>query len=1196
MTDATVLNADGSRTETVSTTNANGSLRSNFVATTSADGLSVTTQSDVNGDGWYGVTATDETVLNADGSKTENYSETNYNGTLRGQSVTTTSSDGKTTSIDRDVNGDGITDQTETIVIQANGDVVDTLSDLSRTGALQSQRITTTGANGLASTVTYDNDGNGSVDRTETYGAVLNADGSRVDTYTDYNGTTGASVVERVVKTVSADGLTVTTERTGVNGYETLDSYATDTTVLNADGSTTETVSVSATSGGALKTKVVTSTSANGLSKTIETDVNGDGQIDVTDTTTTNVDGSRVETLIYRNMDGTLRQKDVLATSSDGLTQDLQRDTDGDSVFDHFEATSRNADGSISDIIWDTTAAGALTSKIITTLSDDQLSKTISVDSDGDGVTDLSRNQTTVLNADGSQTITVADYGSAGNLRNQMVTTVSADGLVKVSSIDVNGHGTSFETQNDVTMLQDDGSTTRTVTNTYADGTIKDQIVTATSANGLTTNIVTRGYGVLPDANETITIAPDGAKTDTLSLTYSNSGLATTVTTTTSADGLIVTSHETGNGIGWQQGPPLYVYGNPIPTVGLAVKNVDVTSTKVYVPNSNGSYAWYVTSPDSYSINLLGLSSGYLGAYASHSIDENGIDTWVWNESPTSSFSLYGYTFSTYNGAGANSITIDIASEQKFVAMAERMYDTLLNRDMTESERQFLADYITTSGAGAEFDLNTLAADIMTNKTYLATPAGTIALGTLPPPTEFAGKYGALTDAEFIEQVFQNALGRYAILSELEDYLSQLKAGAVTRADIAVTLSESSEHVADGNVHETTNNTLSGGQLVSLDHTTDRQVATDILAQLYYAALGRSMTGAEIAAQLPRILDGLATEAQLADELITSSEFVTNYGTTTDAAFVDVVFNNVYGRSPTSVESQSWTGMLSDGTISRADLLDSLARTIDHESLGGVDATPIDVTSTGVTISTNSTPVIFEDGSGGTVSSNGNAVTLKSNTNVTVNGSDDPIAVTGTGNQLTVSYGDVSVNASAGATITGSGNAISSDVSATLSVAGQDNVVNAGGGSTVNITGGVISTVVVGWYWVWMWPFPIYGTEDHTNTINIDGGNVNIAAGDTDTINGSNNDITLLGSSTITENGSNNNFVFHPGFGTDVIYGFDPSDTLQFDSAIFADWTDLLAASSQQGADTLIWFDANNTITLNNVALSSLTESQAQFV
>ena len=92
----------------------------------------------------------------------------------------------------------------------------------------------------------------------------------------------------------------------------------------------------------------------------------------MTDTTATNVDGSRVETLTNLNMDGTLRQKDVLTTSRDGLTQGLQRDTNGDGVFDHFETKSRSADGSTSDIVWDTTAAGALTSKISTTLSDDR--------------------------------------------------------------------------------------------------------------------------------------------------------------------------------------------------------------------------------------------------------------------------------------------------------------------------------------------------------------------------------------------------------------------------------------------------------------------------------------------------------------------------------------------------------------------------------------------------------------------------------------------------------------------------------------------------------------------------------------------------------------------------------------------------------------------------------------------------------
>ena len=133
----------------------------------------------------------------------------------------------------------------------------------------------------------------------------------------------------------------------------------------------------------------------------------------------------------------------------------------------------------------------------------------------------------------------------------------------------------------------------------------------------------------------------------------------------------------------------------------------------------------------------------------------------------------------------------------------------------------------------------------------------------------------------------------------------------------------------------------------------------------------------------------------------------------------------------------------------------------------------------------------------------------------------------------------------------------------------------------------------MGW---WRIPIAIYGAESHPNTVNISGGKVNVAAGDLATINGSNNDITPLGSSTLNTNGLNDNFIFHPGFGNDVIGGFDSTDSLQFDKAIFADWGRLLAASSQSGADTLIRFDANNSVRLTNFAVTDLTQSQAQFV
>jgi hypothetical protein len=57
-----VINADYSRTETVSDYSAGGSLESQTVTITSADGLSVTTETDSSGNGTFDWTRTDVTV------------------------------------------------------------------------------------------------------------------------------------------------------------------------------------------------------------------------------------------------------------------------------------------------------------------------------------------------------------------------------------------------------------------------------------------------------------------------------------------------------------------------------------------------------------------------------------------------------------------------------------------------------------------------------------------------------------------------------------------------------------------------------------------------------------------------------------------------------------------------------------------------------------------------------------------------------------------------------------------------------------------------------------------------------------------------------------------------------------------------------------------------------------------------------
>src|SRR5262249_51961869 len=158
----------------------------------------------------------------------------------------------------------------------------------------------------------------------------------------------------------------------------TLTMNATDNTVLNADGSTTQTITstiaqTTSNSTGGTSRSVLT-TSDDHLSTSLQIDVNNDGRFDRTDTTVIAADGSATQTLPNYGT-GALVQKDVLTTSFDGRTQSLQRDTNGDGIFDHFETTVMNADGSITGTTSDTNAGGGLLDRFVVTTSANGLSK-----------------------------------------------------------------------------------------------------------------------------------------------------------------------------------------------------------------------------------------------------------------------------------------------------------------------------------------------------------------------------------------------------------------------------------------------------------------------------------------------------------------------------------------------------------------------------------------------------------------------------------------------------------------------------------------------------------------------------------------------------------------------------------------------------------------------------------------------------
>ncbi|MBB2710841.1 UNVERIFIED_ORG: Ca2+-binding RTX toxin-like protein [Rhizobium etli] len=105
------------------------------------------------------------------------------------------------------------------------------------------------------------------------------------------------------------------------------------------------------------------------------------------------------------------------------------------------------------------------------------------------------------------------------------------------------------------------------------------------------------------------------------------------------------------------------------------------------------------------------------------------------------------------------------------------------------------------------------------------------------------------------------------------------------------------------------------------------------------------------------------------------------------------------------------------------------------------------------------------------------------------------------------------------------------------------------------------------------------GTGNALNNVIVGGSGSNTLTG------GAGNDI-------LTGGAAADVFVYLANWGHDTITNFlaagSAHDTISIDHGIFADWETLFAASEQSGNDTIITADSDNSITLKNVALSSL--------
>lgn len=532
--DATVVHGDGSRVNTVTVTNTDGSVRSMQKTTLGADKISSETWVDLNQDGVFDA---DERVrsVTVDGAtqdRTTLDQTRAIDGTVLASSTTVSSEDGLTVTSTTDADGDGDTDIAVSDVTTVDGAGVSTraIEMRNQDATLRDKTVVETSADGLTTTTRIDADGNGAFDGQTVDVRVLEADDSTTRTVSNYAGD-GTTLLSRSTSTESADRRVMTTEvdadGDGIADQITVSTEATDGTITVTD--------TRKAANGATITSSETWISANGLVSRTARDLDGDGVTDVTSESTTvlNADGSRTQTLVTQNGDLSTRATSVTTVSDDGLSTRAQRDADGDGVFerDQTSTTVLNVDGT--QVTTDETRAadGSLLSAAQSRRSDDGLTITTRLDADGDGTDDLLTTETTTLQTDGGTSVTSDLREVGGALRSSSTTTRNDNDTSVVTEADVNGDGAADSIQ--AQTLADSGVLTQTRTNQAADGSLQSRTETVTSANGLTVTARVDADG-------------DGTyeRTQTATTMLNTDGSQTTTTTEKGADDQVVRSSQ----------------------------------------------------------------------------------------------------------------------------------------------------------------------------------------------------------------------------------------------------------------------------------------------------------------------------------------------------------------------------------------------------------------------------------------------------------------------------------------------------------------------------------------------------------------------------------------------------------------------------------------------------------------------------
>jgi hypothetical protein len=179
---------------------------------------------------------------------------------------------------------------------------------------------------------------------------------------------------------------------------------------------------------------------------------------------------------------------------------------------------------------------------------------------------------------------------------------------------------------------------------------------------------------------------------------------------------------------------------------------------------------------------------------------------------------------------------------------------------------------------------------------------------------EFLQDYGASSNAEFVTQLYQNALGRAPDPAGFQAWNNALASG-MSRGEVLVGFAESQEDKAD---------TI----------TTAGDVYNAEIYRLYETGLGRAPDPGGLAGWTAMLASGV-TPVHIAQDIIGSAEFQQDYGQLNANDFVAQLYKNGLDRAPDPLGLQNWVNALQAGATA-ASVLVSIADSNESRALSAI--------------------------------------------------------------------------------------------------------------------------------------------------------------------------------------------------------------------------------------------------------------------